>query len=221
MNYTFNFDVVWTNWRYLVAGVGITMLVTLASLSVGMLIGLVVGIMRLSRFKLLSRIAWLYIETLRNTPVLVQLIWVYYCLPIVTGIDLDTITSCVIALSMQGGAYLGEVIRGGIQSVDRGQVEAGRTIGLSRFQVMRKIVLPQALRRMIPPLVNESVTLLKYSSLVSILGVADLTYNAQVLATTTFRPLEIFTFLAVEYLVLCSLLSFAASRVERRLAVSD
>ena len=186
-----------------------------------MVIGLLVGMLRLSRNWLLATIGKAYIGALRNTPILVQLIWVYYCLPILIGIDMDSMTSCIVALSLHGGAYVGEIIRGGIQSIDRGQVEAARTVGLSYLQTMRKVVLPQALRRMIPPLVNEGVTLLKYSSLVSVLGVADLTYNAQVLATTTFRPLEIFTFLAIEYLVLCMILSYGASLIERRLAVAD
>jgi His/Glu/Gln/Arg/opine family amino acid ABC transporter permease subunit len=221
MAYSFSFEVVWRNWPYLVSGVGITLFVTVVSLVAGTLIGLVIGVMRLSKNRVLSSIGRGYVGLLRNTPVLVQLIWVYYCVPILTGLEMDSTTSCIVALSLHGGAYVGEIIRGGIQGVDRGQVEAARTVGLSHFQTLRKVVLPQALRRMIPPLVNEAVTLLKYSSLVSVLGVADLTYNAQVLATTTFRPIEIFTFVALEYLVLCIALSYAAALVERRLAAAE
>jgi ABC-type amino acid transport system permease subunit len=114
-----------------------------------------------------------------------------------------------------------EIFRGGIQSIERGQVEAGRSLGLSHTQTMRKIILPQAFRRMIPPFVNEAVALLKFSSLVSVLGVADLTYKAQVLSSTTFRPIEIFTSIAVVYFVLCTALSYAAKRLELRLAVPD
>jgi len=121
---------------------------------------------------------------------------------------------------VNGAAYIAEIIRGGIQAVDRGQVEAARTLGMSHVQTMRKIVLPQAFRRMIPPFVNESVSILKFSSLVSVLGVADLTYQAQVLSTTTFRPIEIFTFIAVVYFVLCTALSYFARRLELRLSVS-
>lgn len=221
MNYVFNFNAVWANWHYLVSGIGITVLVTLSALGIGLIIGIIVGVLRLSKRPYLSRIAWLYIEVLRNTPALVQLIWVYYCLPILTGLELQTTISCIIALSLQSGAYIGEIVRGGIAGIDRGQSEAARTLGLSSWQTMTRIILPQALRRMLAPLVNQAVTLLKYSSLVSILGVADLTYNAQVLATTTFRPLEIFTFLAHEYLAICSALSYLASRLEKRLAVAD
>lgn len=221
MHYTFNFNAVWSNWQYLVSGLGLTMLVTVSALGIGLVIGIAVGVLRLSKRWYLCRIAWAYIEVLRNTPALVQLVWVYYCLPILTGIELQTTISCIIALSLQSGAYIGEIVRGGIAGIDRGQAEAARTIGLSSRQTMIRIILPQALRRMLAPLVNQSVTLLKYSSLVSILGVADLTYNAQVLATTTFRPLEIFTFLAIEYLLICSILSYLASLLEKRLALAD
>jgi polar amino acid transport system permease protein len=217
----FRFGVIWDNWHLLLAGLGVTLMVTFASLVAGMVIGIIVGIFRLSKNPILSTTATIYVAVLRNTPALIQLIWVYYCLPLLLGIDLNSITSCIVALSLHGGAYIGEIVRGGIQSIDRGQVEAARTIGLSQFQTMRRIILPQALRRMIPPLVNEGITLLKYSSLVSVLGVADLTYRAQVLATTTFRPLEIYTFLGVEYLVLCSLASYGAHLLERRLARQD
>jgi ABC-type amino acid transport system permease subunit len=177
--------------------------------------------MRLSKWKWLSLPAAGYIELFRNTPALVQLIWIYYCLPILTGLDLSALVSCTIALMAYGSAYIAEIFRAGIKSIDPGQVEAARSSGLSYLQTMREVVLPQAIRRMIPPLVNESVTLLKFSSLVSILGVADLTYQAQVLSTTTFRPIEIFTFIAVVYFILCSALAWGAQLLERRMAVAD
>lgn len=221
MGYTFTFKVVEQNWPYLVQGLWITLWVTVASLAVSLVLGVLLAMLRLSRSRVVSSIAWAYTEFLRNTPVLVQLVWVYYCLPILTGLDFSVITSSIIALSLQAGAFNGEIVRGGIRGVDRGQVEAARTVGLSHAQTMRKVVLPQALRRMLAPLVNEAVSLIKNSSLVSVLGVADLTYRAQVLATTTFRPIEIFTFLALEYFIVCALLSHAARRLEQRLAVSD
>lgn len=217
----FRFGIIWDNWQLLVTGIWITLGVTVASLACGLIVGTLIGILRISRNRVLSTIAVLYVAVLRNTPVLIQLIWVYYCLPLLLGFDLEATTSCIVALSLHASAYIGEIVRGGIQGVDRGQVEAARTVGLSQFQTMRKVVLPQALRRMIPPLVNEGISLLKYSSLVSVLGVADLTYKAQVLATTTFRPLEIFTFLGLEYLLICSAASYGAHMLERRLARQD
>jgi His/Glu/Gln/Arg/opine family amino acid ABC transporter permease subunit len=221
MDYTFQFSVIRDNWAYLLQGAWITVAVTAVALAAGLLIGLVLGMTRLSKRKWVSLPALWYVEVFRNTPALVQLMWVYYALPVLTGIELNAVVSCTVALSLNISAYLGEIFRGGIQSIDRGQVEASRSLGMSYGQTMRKVVLPQAIRRMIPPFVNETVALIKYSSLVSILGVADLTYQANVLSTTTFRPMEIFTFIAVVYLVICACLSYSAQRIERRLAVVD
>ncbi len=221
MRYTFRFDVVRDNLGFLLSGIQATLLVTAAALSIGLAIGLVVALGRMSKRAWLYGPATAYVEIFRNTPALVQLIWVYYCLPILTGINMNAPVSCTIALAVNGAAYIAEIIRGGIQGVDRGQVEAARTLGMSYAQTMRRIVLPQAFRRMIPPFVNESVALLKFSSLVSVLGVADLTYQAQVLSTTTFRPIEIFTFIALVYLLICTAMSYCARLLEIRLAAAD
>lgn len=221
MGYTFQFDVVWENLGFLLSGVELTLIVTVAALTSGSVVGLVVALARMSPRRWLQLPAIGYIEMFRNTPALIQLMWMYYCLPLLTGLELSAVASATVALAVNGSAYIAEIIRGGIQGVDRGQVEAARTLGMSHAQTMRKIVLPQGFRRMIPPFVNESVSILKFSSLVSVLGVADLTYQAQVLSTTTFRPIEIFTFIALVYLVLCTALAYMARRLELRLAVSD
>ncbi len=221
MSYTFRFEVVRENLGFLLWGIKATLLVTAAALAVGLVLGLIVALGRMSKRASPRGAAIAYIELFRNTPALVQLIWVYYCLPILTGINMSAAVSCTLALAVNAAAYIAEIIRGGVQGVDRGQVEAARTLGMSYAQTMRKIVLPQAFRRMIPPFVNESVSLLKFSSLVSVLGVADLTYQAQVLSTTTFRPIEIFTFIAMVYLVICTAMSYAARLLEIRLAASD
>ena len=214
----FRFAVVTDSLPYLVSGIKITLVVTAAALILAFVIGVVIGMMRLSQYRLLSLPAGAFVLVLRNTPLLVQLIWVYYCLPIIFGINLSPVNSCIFALALHGGAYTAEIVRAGIQSIDPGQMEAAKSIGLTYLQSMRKVILPQAFRRITPPLANEGITLLKYSSLVSTLGVADLTYNAQVLATTTFRPLEIYTALALEYFVLCSILQYATHRLEQHLA---
>ena len=221
MGYSFQFDVVWRNLGFLLSGIELTLLVTAAALSSGLVLGLVIALGRMSKRRWIQVPAIAYIELFRNTPALIQLMWVYYCLPILTGLEMSAATSATLALAVNGAAYMAEIIRGGIQGVDRGQVEAARTLGMSYAQTMRKIVLPQAFRRMIPPFVNESVSILKFSSLVSVLGVADLTYQATVLSTTSFRPIEIFTFIALVYLVLCSTLAYLARRLELRMAVSD
>src|SRR5438105_4662332 len=221
MGYSFQFDVVWRNLGFLLSGIELTLLVTAAALSSGLVLGLVIALGRMSKRRWIQVPAIAYIELFRNTPALIQLMWVYYCLPILTGLEMSAATSATLALAVNGAAYMAEIIRGGIQGVDRGQVEAARTLGMSYAQTMRKIVLPQAFRRMIPPFVNESVSILKFSSLVSVLGVADLTYQATVLSTTIFRPIAIFTFIALVYLVLCSTLAYLARRLELRMAVSD
>jgi ectoine/hydroxyectoine ABC transporter permease protein EhuC len=221
MDYVFEWSVVSKNWVYLVQGVWLTLVITAIALSIAIIVGLGVGLMRISSKGLSRRIAKAYIEVFRNTPALVQLIWVYYCLPVLTGINLSPAASCVVALSINGAAYVAEIFRAGIQAVPSGQAEAARSVGMSYAQSMRKIILPQAVRHMIPPFVNEAVSLLKYSSLVSVLGVADLTYQAQTLSTTTFRPIEIFTFIGVVYFLLCWAISAAAQVLERKLKVAS
>jgi His/Glu/Gln/Arg/opine family amino acid ABC transporter permease subunit len=214
----FRFSVVVESLPYLLEGLRITLLVTASALLASLVLGFLVGTMRLSSVRIVALSASLFVIVLRNTPLLVQLIWVYYCLPIVFGLDLSAVAACVLALSLHGGAYIAEIVRAGIQSIDPGQTEAAKSVGLNYWQTMIHVILPQAIRRIIPPLANEGITLLKYSSLVSTIGVADLTYQAQVVATTTFRPLEIYTALALEYFVLCSALQYCTSRIEAAFA---
>jgi ectoine/hydroxyectoine ABC transporter permease protein EhuC len=220
MNYVFHWGTVGDNMGYLLHGIWLTLGVTAVSLTCAIVIGLAFGLLRLSRNGIVRRIAGIYVEVFRNTPTLVQLIWVYYCLPVLTGINLSPTSSCMLALSINGGAYVAEIFRAGILAVPSGQVEAARSIGMSYAKAMRKIILPQAIRQMIPPFVNEAVSLLKYSSLVSVLGVADLTYQAQTLSTTTFRPIEIFTFIGAVYFVLCWVISAAAQVLEQKFRVN-
>jgi polar amino acid transport system permease protein len=220
-DYSVRLNVVTENWLFLVSGINATLTVTVGALLLGVALGLPLGMARLSKRYWLSAPSVAYVEVFRNTPALVQLIWIYYCLPIIAGINMSAIVSCTVALGLNAAAYIAEIFRAGIQSIDRGQVDAARSLGMSYFQAMRKVVLPQAFRRMIPAFVNETVSLIKYSSLVSVLGVADLTYQAQALSTTTYRPIEVFTFIAIVYFVICTILSYMARRLELRLAVSD
>lgn len=219
MKYQFRFEVLWRNLPYLVNGVWVTLEVAATAISIGMVIGLVAALLRLSRNRYLAMPATIYLLVFRNTPVLVQLIWVYYGLPIVLGFETEPLKSCALSLAVSAGAFLSEIFRAGIQSVDRGQIEAARSLGMSLSLTMRRIILPQAIRQMIPPFGNMFVTYVKFSSLVSVLGVADLTYRAQVLAVNTFRPMEIFTGLAVIYFVLCTLLTYGVEAVERWVAI--
>lgn len=221
MSYEFRADVVWDSLPYLLGGIYITLYVTIFSILIGLAIGLVVGVLRTSKWKVVYVPMMMYIEFFRNTPSLVKLIWVYYMIPILLGVDFSAITSSIIAMGVSAGAYLAEIFRGGIQDVDRGQIEAARSLGMTSFQTMRRIILPQAIRKMLPPFVNTFIVFLKYSSLVSVLGVADLTYRATLVSTNTFRPLELFTAIAVMYFFLCIILSQMVGILERRLAVES
>ena len=214
--YSFNFNAVLNNKGYLLGGVVLTLEVMTISFIIAFIIGLFIAALRISKSRLLNIPATLYVEVCRNTPALVQLIWIFYCLPIFTGIDIDPISSSVIALALNAGAYMAEDFRAGIQSVDKGQIEAARSLGMSYPQAMLKVVLPQAIRILVPPLINHAVSLMKWSALVSVLGVADLTYRAQLLSTQIFRPIEIFTSIGIAYFIMSMILSYTVRILEKR-----
>lgn len=221
MDYTFRFDVAFDNLGYILKGVYITLGVTALSILMGLIIGLFVGILRLSRYRFISIPMIAYIEFFRNIPALVKLIWVYYMIPILLGIELSAFASATIALGIAAGAFFAEIYRAGIEDVDHGHIEAAQSLGMSDAYTMIHIILPQAIRKMLPAFANTFISFLKFSSLVSVLGVADLTYRTQVISTQTFRPMELFTLLAVVYFFLCFILSQLVGWLERRMAVSE
>ena len=207
------------NKAYLLGGVLLTLRVMVISYVAAFAIGLLIGTLRTSKQRLLNVPAGIYVEFCRNTPALVQLIWIFYCLPFWVGIDMDPIMASIIALALNAGAYMAEDFRAGIQSVDKGQIEAARSLGMSYRQAMQKIVLPQAIRTLTPPLINHAVALMKWSSLVSVLGVADLTYRAQLLSTQTYRPIELFTSIGIVYFIMSMTLSTVVRILEKRWAM--
>jgi len=219
MGYTFHFNVVWNNITYLLGGVSLTLQVMTISFALAFMIGLLVAILRLSKRRFLNFPAGIYVEICRNTPALVQLIWIFYCLPIFIGVEINPILASVVALAINAGAYMTEDFRAGILSVDKGQIEAARSLGLSHRETIQKVVIPQALRILIPPLVNHAVSLMKWSALVSVLGVADLTYRGQFLSAQTFRPIEIFTSIGVVYFAMSMTLSYSVRILEQRWAM--
>lgn len=218
MTYRFNFREVWVHKGLFLGGLKMTLEMTLVVVVLGLLIGLVIALIRLSNSRISRVFSRVYIEIFRNCPPLVLLLWAFYVLPILLGIKLSAFLACAIALGLNVGAYMAEIYRSGIQSVDRGQTEAGYSLGLSYFQILRKVILPQAIRIMIPPLLVEFVEVLKWSSLVSAVGVADLTFTGEVLSNKIFRPMEIFTVIAGIYFVVCYALSQAVGIIEKRLA---
>ncbi len=205
------------NLRFLLSGVWMTLSLSLTAIFFSVLIGLFVALPGLSLkpgFRWFNRA---YVELFRSIPVLVLILWVYYGLPVVLGISMNPFIAGVVALAISDSAFEAEIFRGGIQSIGRGQIEAAASLGLNYYQKMRLIILPQAIRRILPPLGNQFVYMLKMSSLVSIIGLQELTRKANELSVTVYRPLEIYTVLVLEYLVLILIVSWLVRRLESRL----
>ena len=221
MAYHWDFTVVTQSWDLFLWGAWITVAYTVASIAIGMTVGLIVGFARLSRFFALRTIARAYQEVFRCTPLLVQLLWFYYAFPLIVGISMDNSTAAILALSLYVGAFYAEIFRGGILSIERGQHEAAAAIGMSPAQAMRRIILPQALKRMLPSFINQSVIQFKNTSLISVISVGELAYMAAVVNGETYRPLESYTVAAVLYFVILFPLTQVADLFERRLRVSD
>jgi polar amino acid transport system permease protein len=177
--------------------------------------------LRLSRNKLLTAPLVAYVEIFRCTPLLVQIIWFYYALPVVLGINIPANVAATLVLSLYTGAFYAEIVRGGVNSIERGQWDAARAIGMRGAQVMRYVILPQAVKRMIPPFMNQSIIQLKNTSLVSTIAVADLLYQGQMITGATYRPLEVYTMIAIIYFIVLFPLTLAAQGLERRLARAD
>ncbi len=200
----------------LLAGAGITIEISALSVGLGLLIGIVVGVCRVCLNKPLRCFAAFYVEIIRGTPLLVQIFVVYFALPMLTGSRVDPFIAAIAACSINSGAYVAEIFRGGIQSIDMGQMEAGRSLGLTWSQTMRFIILPQAFKRSIPPLGNEFIAMLKDSSLVSVIGFEELTRRGQLIIARTYASLEIWTAVAFIYLVMTFTISRFVAYLERR-----
>jgi polar amino acid transport system permease protein len=190
-------------------------------MALSIVLGLVVALLGMARWKPARVIARGYVELLRSVPILVMILWVFYGLPIVLGIRLDTFTAAVLAIAICDGAFEAEIFRGGIQSIEKGQHEAADSLGLPWARKMRFVILPQAIRRILPPLGNQFVYVVKMSSLASVIGLTELTRKAGELVVTVFRPLEIYTVLIAEYLVLVVVISWLVRRMERRLGSDE
>lgn len=199
----------------LLLGLGMTLKISAISLVCAFVIGLVTALLRLSDLAMGKFIARGYLETVRNTPLLIQIFFIYFVLGPVLGID--RFPAAVLALSLFEGAYASEILRSGILSVDRGQIEAAESLGLSRFYIFRLIVLPQAIRTTLPPLTSQAISLIKDSALVSTIAIYDLTMQAQALISETFLTFEIWFTVAILYLVITVTLSFFVAYLEKRL----
>ena len=206
-----------TNLKFLLSGLTTTIYISVISIIISMLLGLIVAIPSLAKNKFLTFINIGYVEIVRAVPLLVLILWIYYGLPIMTGISFSPFVSGIIALAISESAFQAEIFRAGINSIKKAQWEAGSSLGLNFFKRLRLVILPQAIKNILPALGNQFVYVLKMSSLVSIIGIGDLTRKANELVVSTYRPLEIYTFLILEYLVLILIVSYFVRRLEKKL----
>ena len=205
----------------LLEGAAVTIKITALSVGFGFIIGMLVGVARLSKTRLLKWLAMIYIDFIRGTPLLVQIFLIYFALPMITGTRIDPFIAAITACSINSGAYIAEIFRAGIQSIDKGQIEAGRSLGLNWFQTMRYVVMPQAFKRIIPPLGNEFIAMLKDSSLVSVIGFEELTRRGQLIIAKTYSSFEIWMAVAILYLIMTLTISRLVAYLERRYNVDD
>ena len=213
------FILVLEQWQFMAEGLKLTLLVAVLSIVLGSVFGLIVVLMRLAPFKPVDWTARVFIDFIRSTPLLVLLLWIFFALPILTGLSFTPLVAGVLTLSLHSAAFLGEIFRAGILSIERGQRHAALSLGMRPSQAFRRVVLPQAVGRMLPPTGNIFIGLIKDSALVSIVGVVELTWQAQVIGGYTLRELEAFTVVAFFYVVLLVIpLSLVVNYVNRRMS---
>jgi polar amino acid transport system permease protein len=218
--YQWDFTPVLANSGLLAAGLGNTLKLTATALAFGVPLGLGLALLRLSRLRTLSMPAGFIVEFFRTTPPLVQLFWFFFALPILIQVEMTPFVAAALTFSIQSAAFFAEVFRAGIVSIDRGQSEAARALGMTGAQAMRRVILPQAVKRMIPAFMERSIELMKTTTLVATVSYADLLFQANEVAQKTFRPLEVFTVTALIYFTVIYAASVVVHRIERRLAVS-
>ena len=200
----------------LLMGAGVTIEITAFSVAIGFFIGLFVGIARIAQFKILQIMAAVYADCIRGTPLLVQIFLIYFALPMAIGQRVEPFIAAVAACGINSGAYVSEIFRAGIQAIDVGQMEAGRSLGLTWWQTMRFIILPQAFKNILPPLGNEFIAMLKDSSLVSVIGFEELTRRGQLIIAQTYGSFEIWMTVAVLYLIMTMAISRIVAFLEKR-----
>ncbi|WP_371168075.1 amino acid ABC transporter permease [Aliiroseovarius sp. 2305UL8-7] len=216
----------WTNVKFLFRGFSSTIQISVLAAVASIVIGLVVALPAFSESRWLRLPNRIYVEFIRAIPLLPMLFWVFYGLPVVLrsmgmNISIDPFWGAVITLAISDSAFTAEIFRSGIQAVPRGQSEASQTVGLSRAQAMRYVILPQAIRRILPPLANQFIYIVKMSAFASVIGMEELTRRANELVVTEYRPLEIYTLLILEYLVLVLIISAGVRWLERKMGANE
>jgi polar amino acid transport system permease protein len=217
MTYQWDFSILWQYRAALIGAAGMTCRIVLLSMTCGILIGLILAPLRMSERALLRYPAQAIIEVFRSAPPLVLVVWSYYCLPILTGVALPAYWTCVIAIALYSGVYYAEIFRAGVQSIDRGLIEAGLSVGMRPSKVMVRIIAPLAFLRILPPFTSQCVMAIKNSVLGSYIAVGEILYEGQRLSTHTFRPLEVLTFVALFFILTIMPLTLATGFLERRI----
>jgi polar amino acid transport system permease protein len=216
----------WVNVKFLFNGMGNTILISVIAAVISIVVGLIVALPGLAERRWLRIINRVYVELIRSIPLLPMLFWVFYGLPLIfksmgLNIPIDPFWGAIITLALSDSAFTAEIYRGGIQSIAKGQTEAAQTIGLNYSQTMRYVILPQAIRRILPPLANQFIYIVKMSAFASVIGMQELTRRANELVVTEYRPLEIYSLLILEYLVLVLIISAGVRWLERRMGSDE
>ena len=214
--YSWDFALVPNYLNLWLKGLGVTMAYSVGTILGGMIIGVVCGMLLLARTKWVTLPVHYYVELFRCTPLLVQIVWFYFALPIVLQIELPDWFAAGLGLTLYMGAFATEIFRGGIISIDKGQWQASRALGMTWPELMQNIILPQAIKRMVPPFVNQSIIQLKNTSLLYVVAIPDLMYTGSIIVSDTFRPLEVYTVVAAAYFVILYPLTLYAARLEAR-----
>ena len=210
-----------SNLKFLIDGLGYTIALSICAIVISIVIGLLIALPGLAKGRAPRTMNRVYVECFRAIPILVLLLWVYYGLPVVLDIGITAFWAGVVALAISDSAFEAEIFRGGIQSISKGQIEAADSVGLSYYDKMRYVILPQAIRRILPPLGNQLVYMLKMSSLVSVIGLSELTRRANELVVTEYRPLEVYTILVLEYLILILIVSAGVRWLEKKMRADE
>ena len=221
MNYRWDFASVFSNTDALLAGLAGTLRIFAICLVIGLSLGLVVGLGRYSRRKWVYVPASIFVEFFRNTPVLVQILWFYFALPILVPFEVSPLLAATLGISLNSAAFSAEIFRGGIQSIDRGQWEGARAIGMTHSQALRRVVLPQAMRRMLPPLTNRGIEIFKMSTLASAVAYVELLQQGKLIASHNFNPIEAYTVVALIFFAVLFPLVQATYALERKLRRAD
>jgi glutamine transport system permease protein len=220
-NFQFKYSVIWESIPVLMTGVKLTIQITFFGLLFGFLLGSLFGLGKTSKNIFFNKLSGFYIESIRGTPLMVQVMFLYFGLPLALGMRVPPLVAGVTAIAVNAGAYIAEIVRGAIQSMDRGQTEAGRSIGLTHFQTMIYVIWPQAFRRMIPPLGNQFIISLKDTSLLVVIGVGELTRQGQEIIAVNFRAFEVWFTVAIIYLAMTMFIAKLLNMVEKKLEIAS